>query len=146
MIERYRGGVIPSAQVMSIDSAVAAALVRYRAAMDENLLHHGAAAAIELASAANVFIEERAPWSQAKDPARAGDLDDTLGSLIRALIAISSMLHPFVPTRAREMARRLGLADILKLDELLVTNVAGRQVQRGDVLFPKPKEELAKPD
>jgi methionyl-tRNA synthetase len=141
MIERYRGGTIPSAQEMSLDASIAAALVRYRASMDENLLHHGAAAAIELASAANVFIEERAPWAQAKDAGRAADLDDTLGALVRALIAISTMLHPFVPGRASEMARRLGLSDVVPLEQVVVTNIAGRTVQRGDVLFPKPKDE-----
>ena len=141
MIERYRGGTIPSAQAMSMDASIAGALVRYRAAMDENMLHHGAAAAIELASAANVFIEERAPWAQAKDTARAADLDDTLGALVRALIAIATMLHPFVPGRASEMARRLGLSDVVPLEQVVVTNIAGRTVQRGDVLFPKPKDE-----
>jgi methionyl-tRNA synthetase len=141
MIERYRGGTIPNAQPMSIDTTIAEALVRYRAAMDENLLHHGAAAAIELASAGNVFIEERAPWAQAKDPARAADLDDTLGALVRALIAIATMLQPFVPARASEMARRLGLSDIVPLEEVVTANVSGRRVQRGDVLFPKPKDD-----
>jgi methionyl-tRNA synthetase len=141
MIERYRGGTIPNAQPMSIDTTIAEALVRYRAAMDENLLHHGAGAAIELASAGNVFIEERAPWAQAKDPARAADLDDTLGALVRALIAIATMLQPFVPARAAEMARRLGLSDVVPLEEVVTINVTGRRVQRGDVLFPKPKDD-----
>src|SRR5687768_18284404 len=66
MIERYRGGVVPNSGRTSLDQSIAGAVVRYRAAMNASLLHHGAAAAIELASAANGYIEERAPWSQAK--------------------------------------------------------------------------------
>ncbi|MGH7472270.1 MAG: class I tRNA ligase family protein, partial [Longimicrobiales bacterium] len=76
MIERYRDGQVPPAGRTSLDASIATSLVRYRAAMDENLLHHGIAAALELSSAANVFIEERAPWHQARDPKRSAELDD----------------------------------------------------------------------
>ena len=61
MIERYRGGVVPSGKPTRLDEDIAGALVRYRSAMDENLLHQGAAIAMELSSLANGFIEEQAP-------------------------------------------------------------------------------------
>jgi methionyl-tRNA synthetase len=140
MIERYRAGIVPQAERTSLDSAVAAAVVRYRAAMDDNMLHHGAAAVIELASAANGFIEERAPWTQAKDPARAKELDDTLGALARGLIAVATLLSPFVPVRTQEIARRLGLPGLPRLDEVVTVDLSGKKVERGDVLFPRPLE------
>lgn len=140
MIERYRAGVVPAAGHTTLDSSIATALVRYRAAMDDNLLHHGAAAALELSSAANGFIEERAPWGQAKDPARAQELDDTLGALARGLIAVATLLSPFVPVRTQEIARRFGLPGVPQLDDVVTVDLTGKKVERGEVLFPRPRE------
>ena len=139
MIERYRQNVVPSAGRTSLDAALAAALVKYRVAMDENLLHHGAAAALELASAANGYIEERAPWAQAKDSTRAADLDETLGALARGLLGVATLLQPFIPAKATEIAVRLGLSEVPLLDELVNVDLAGKTVNRGEVLFPRPE-------
>jgi methionyl-tRNA synthetase len=137
MVERYRDGVIPAGAETSLDRAVAEALLRYRAAMDANLLHQGAGAALELAAAANGFVESRAPWAQAKDPAQASELDATLASLARALVALSALLEPFMPGRMPELARRFGYERVPLLAEVAALDPAGRRVARGEVLFPK---------
>ncbi len=139
MIERYREGRVPEGERVSLDEAIAVGIVRYRSAMDANLLQHGAAAAIELADAANAFVGERAPWAQARDPAQADALDATLGGLARALATLAAMLEPFMPVKMRALAHRLGLEDVPPLDALASLDLAGRGVHRGDVLFPRPE-------
>jgi methionyl-tRNA synthetase len=139
MVERYRGGVVPAGARSALDEDVAGALVRYRGAMDSQLLHQGVAAAMQLSSAANQYVDQRAPWSQAKDPAQAGELDITLASLARCVATLASLLFPFMPGKMRELADRLGFADVPRLDDLATLDLAGRQVRRGDVLFPKPR-------
>jgi len=143
MIERYRDGRVPAGERTDLDRRVADTLVTYRQAMDENLLHAGAAAAFELVSAANGFVEARAPWKQAKDPAQADGLDATLASLARALTALASMLHPFMPSKMEELARALGLPAPLPLDELAAHEPADQSVRRGEVLFPRPEPAAA---
>ena len=140
MIEKYRGSVVPAGARTELDAEVAAALLHYRTAMDANLLQQGAAAATELAGAANGFVGDRAPWNQAKDPALAGELDATLGSLARALAAIATLLSPFIPQKAAELAMRLGLDGPVPLDALAELDLAGKSVHRGEVLFPRPQE------
>jgi len=140
MIERYREGVVPPGAQTALDPEIAAALVRYRGAMDANLLQQGAAAAIELGQAANAFVGDRAPWNQAKDPALAGELDATLSSLARALAAIASMLFPFMPAKMTDLASRLGLEAPLPLESLAALELAGRRMHKGEVLFPRPQE------
>jgi methionyl-tRNA synthetase len=140
MIERYREGVVPEAARTSLDGDAAAALVRYRSAMDANLLQHGAAAAIELAQAANAFVGDRAPWNQAKDPAQAQELDATLGALARTLATIASLLFPFMPGKMADLSERLGLEATVPLDQLAALDLTGRRVHKGDVLFPRPQE------
>ncbi len=138
MIERYRDGVVPAGERTSLDERVPDTLVRYRAAMDKNLLHQGIAAAMELAGAANSFIEERAPWAQAKDPDAAAELDATLASLARVLAALAAMLAPFMPEKMDRLASDLGLDDVPPLDAVAAVDLSGRTARRGDVLFPRP--------
>ncbi|MBW3553046.1 MAG: methionine--tRNA ligase [Gemmatimonadetes bacterium] len=137
MIERYRGGVIPAGARTSLDEQLPDTLVRYRAAMDGNVLHQGIAAAMELTAAANGFVEEQAPWSQARDPERSADLDATLAGLVRSLGALSAMLEPFMPEKMRQMAGALGLSEVPLLDEVVELDLTGRSVTKGDVLFPR---------
>lgn len=138
MIERYRNGVVPQGKVTRLDEDIAGALMRYRGAMDENLLHQGAAIAMELSSLANGFIEEQAPWSLAKDPAAAERLDDVLGALARAVACLCVLLEPFTPVKMAELAPRLGLDGVPLLDDVASLDLTGHQVARGSVLFPKP--------
>ena len=137
MIERYRAAVVPEGGDTSLDSDIAAALVRYRTAMDAQLLHQGVAAAVQLSSAANQYVDARAPWSQAKDPKQAGELDVTLAALARCVAVLSSLLFPFMPSKMAALAERLGLETVPSLDTVATLQLTGRHVHRGDVLFPK---------
>ena len=141
MIERYRDGVVPEGGRTSLDEQIPDTLVKYRAAMDGNLLHQGIAAAMELTGAANGFVEERAPWSQARDPGQASELDATLAGLARALAALAAMLEPFLPGKMAELARSLGLDEVPLLDSVAELDLGGRTVRKGDVLFPRPDRE-----
>ncbi len=137
MIERYRGGVVPKSKPTRLDEDIAGAVLRYRGAMDENLLHQGAAIAMELSSLANGFIEEQAPWSLAKDPAASERLDDVLGALARAVAGLCVLLEPFAPVRMAELAPRLGLSEVPLLEAVATLDLEGNRVERGGVLFPK---------
>jgi methionyl-tRNA synthetase len=139
MIERYRQGIVPEGGQTSLDTEIAGTLVRYRSAMDGQLLHQGAAAAVQLGSAANQYVDARAPWSQAKDPAQAGELDITLAALARCVAALTTLLFPFMPTKMTDLAARLGLERVPALDDVATLRLSGSRVHRGDVLFPKPK-------
>jgi methionyl-tRNA synthetase len=140
LIERYRDGRIPGHRAASLDGRLAELLVRYRAAMDASLLHHGAAAALEVAHLGNGFVEERAPWAQAKDPGLAAELDATLAALARCVAVLATLLQPFMPGKAEELVRRLGLERVPRLDDVLEVALAERRVERGPVLFPKIRD------
>jgi methionyl-tRNA synthetase len=143
MIDRYRGGVIPAGERTWLDDEMAAAVQRYTQSMDSNVLSAGAAAAMDLAVAANGFIEARAPWSQAKDPVQGPALDATLASLVRTLVATAAMLEPFMPVKTRELVARFGMDRLPAFDDVRNFDPAGRPTTSGPVLFPK--ERVAKP-
>jgi len=137
MIERYRDGVVPAGARTWLDDEAAATVDRYVAAMDANLLHQGAAAAMELAVATNGFIEAQAPWVQARDPGKAAELDSTLASLARTILTAATLLEPFMPNRMRDLCARFGIERIPLLSEVRDLDVAGHKASRGDILFPK---------
>ena len=138
MIERYRDGTVPKSGSTKLDEQIAATLVRYRSAMDENLLHQGAAAAMELSSAANGYIEEMAPWSLAKQPDAEDRLDQVLGALARVVAALCTLLEPFAPSKMRDLCGRIGLSKVPLLDDVAKLDLEGNRVQRGEVLFARP--------
>jgi methionyl-tRNA synthetase len=139
MIGRYRGGSVPAGAETSLDGARLAAVERYRAAMDGYRLHDGAAAALAFAGEANAFVEQRAPWKQARDPESASELDVTLAALVRALVTLAVLLHPFMPGRTAEIWRRAGGSGSLPtLSELSGVDPRGWEVREGEVLFPRP--------
>jgi len=139
MIERYRDGIVPSGERTWLDDETAGAVKRYTAAMDAHLLHQGAATALEIAAAANGFIEARAPWALAKDPGLAADLDATLASLARAILALATLLEPFMPGRMPGLCARFGFDAVPLIGDLPSLAVEGRKAARGDILFPKEK-------
>jgi len=143
MLQRYRGGVIPEAPETPLDRAGEAAVQAYVAAMDALLLHRGAQAAWDLVSEANVYVDRRAPWGQAKAGDQAG-LDETLGALARALARLAGLVSPFLPRSAAKLAAALGLEDPARSSAAWSTTttprVAGHRARQIPVLFPKSPE------
>jgi methionyl-tRNA synthetase len=140
MIVRYLDGVVPArAAPNALDDARDRAWARYAEAMDRYLLHQGAAAALELVTEANGFIEARAPWTQAKE-GRHPELADTLGALADTLLAITVMLTPFMPGRTAEVLRALGsdAAGVTPVTDRLPL-LGGQVVRKITPLFPKPQ-------
>ncbi|UCF20696.1 MAG: methionine--tRNA ligase [Gemmatimonadota bacterium] len=138
MVGKYRDAKVPAGAETELDRRAEATLQAYRLAMDGLLLHKGLAAVRELTGAANVFIEESAPWKLAKQPGHGPELDAVLASLARSLGRLATLLSPFMPGKTRDLWSALGRTDqITPLSQYQVIDLAGRDVQRQAVLFPK---------
>ena len=137
MIAMYRDGVIPDARGDGLDQTIAETLAAVRTSMAGYRVHEALAAAMDLARAANGYVEERQPWSQAKDPDAGEDLDQTLATLARALVALCALFEPVTPVKMDDLAERLGLEGVPTLDDASTVSLAGRTVGKGVPLFPK---------
>ena len=71
----------------------------------------------------NRYVEERAPWQLARDPATAGELDQTLAALVEGLRTVNVMLEPFMPATTQKLRAAL--------------SAPGGAVQDLPPLFPK---------
>ncbi|MGH2832696.1 MAG: class I tRNA ligase family protein, partial [Solirubrobacteraceae bacterium] len=84
----------------------------------------------------NRYVEERAPWQLAKDPAHAGELAKVLATLAEGVRALSVLLHPYLPDSTTAVLGALRAPD---------TSFASASFGRGDLrsvealapLFPK---------
>jgi len=124
MVQRYRDGQVPA---VPTDPALDAELEG---------LPHDVAALMDRAEPTlaleqiwqrvrrlNRYVEERAPWRLANDPADAEELDRTLASLVEGLRTLNVLLHPYMPASTDKLREALGSP--------------GGMVQPLEPLFPK---------
>ena len=97
---------------------------------------------MELVHAANHYIEDSAPWSVAKDPARADELALIIANLLESIRICAHLLAPFLPSTSAEVLRRMSLEDEIDTDDLVAMCAwgglkGGVTVTKGDALFPR---------
>jgi len=141
MIEKYRDGLVPLAGADGLDEAISGAMATARDAMASLKVHEALAAAMDLARTANGYVEERQPWTQAKEA--PAELDRTLATLTRALTALCALFEPVAPAKMAELSARIGLERVPTLGEAFSTEVAGRKVSKGAPLFPRVEPSWA---
>ena len=137
MVGKYRGGTVPLAPEGGMDEEIDRTVVAMETAVASYRVHDALGAAMELARRANGYVEAREPWAQAKHPALADALDETLATLTRALVVLTALLEPAIPAKMEELAAKLGLDEVPTIREALETPVAGRTLVKGSPLFPR---------
>jgi methionyl-tRNA synthetase len=137
MIVKYRDGVIPDGPSSGLDRAIEQTLQEARSSVEHLKVHEAFAAAMDLARAANVYVEERQPWAQAKDPSLGPELDETLATLARVLGVLCALFQPVTPEKMGVLATRLGLSGVPTLNDALAKQPSGRRVTVGEPLFPR---------
>jgi methionyl-tRNA synthetase len=144
MIGRYRGGVLPAAgesdaidqnligQTQALPQSVADAYAKVE-------LQQCALLPVELARATNGYIDATAPFSLAKDPAKASRLDTVLNLSAQAIYQALVALLPILPDKAAAGLKQLGVDVAGKTYAELsqATLRAGQKLGEGEPLFPK---------
>ena len=138
MLTRYRDGVVPKARVDETLQEDFDGLADQVAA-----LMNGAEAtrALDLiwqrVRRLNRYVEERAPWQLARDPADAAKLDEALASLAEGVRAVSVLLCPYVPASAERLLNALGSPDTDYARAEFAGQGNGATVTPLEPLFPK---------
>jgi methionyl-tRNA synthetase len=103
-------------------------------------LRGGIEAAWTIVSAANLYVQQSAPWSLAKS-GKDLELDEVLTALARALCRLAVMTSPFIPGKAQTLWNDLGMEGEVSETGWQAADspeVEGRKTQRASILFPKP--------
>ena len=110
MIGRYRDGVVPADRGAdgALAAEVAATVDAVRAAHEALDISRAMDEAWALVRRINRLAEERAPWALAKDPERAGELDQALFSLAEGLRIAALLVWSVIPGSAERLLSALG--------------------------------------
>jgi methionyl-tRNA synthetase len=109
MVERYRDGVVPAVPTdPALDSDLEGLPQEVAALMDRAEPTVALDRIWQRVRRLNRYVEERAPWQLAKDPAASDELDRTLASLIEGLRTVNVMLEPYMPATTEKLRGALG--------------------------------------
>lgn len=145
MIEKYCNGTVPDAKSGAVEDLE---LKEKSETLNEevelsmkNLQFSRALEAIwEYIRFVNKCVEVSKPWILAKNPDTKDNLDAVLYNLIEAIRIISLFIFPFMPNKAIEIQRQLGLKedDTFTHSSLAWGGMkAGTEIHKGIPLFPK---------
>jgi len=143
MVEKYRGGIVPSSSGGALDQGDADALDAYHKVMSGASgyrLQDALAAVWKSVAHGNEFVGNQAPWAMHKDSARSAELDAALSALIRSLARQTVALAPFMPGKAAELWSSLGapgLVDEMSFEMLEKLDPSGWRIVAGPPLFPR---------
>jgi methionyl-tRNA synthetase len=138
MVARYRDGRVPEA---TVDPQLAEAFdglpEQVAALLDRAELSQALDAVWQRVRRLNRYVEERAPWQLAKDPAHADALDVTLASLAEGLRAVTVLLHPYMPASTEKLLAALGRPELAYAGAELAAAGWGGEAHALEPLFPK---------
>jgi len=142
MVERYRDGVVPIAQVDAVLAEDFEGVVpRFSELLDRAELTQALEEAWKLVRRLNRYVEETRPWDLAKDEADPERLDEVLYNLCEGLRVATLLLVPYLPQTAERLLATLG-EESRALAEL-GSRPGGQPVERVPPLFPKIEEPAA---
>ncbi len=143
MIIKYFGGKIPAYNPAAdnldadLDAAIRATKVAYETLNDDLLVTVAYEKVMDLISKANKYIEEKAPWGLAKDPAKLGELEGVMARLAHVVYAGALMLSPILVEKCAEVYATLGIEKPSYEEIESLGILTGNEVHKGEVLFPR---------
>ncbi|MDP6379841.1 MAG: class I tRNA ligase family protein, partial [Phycisphaerae bacterium] len=140
MIEKYRGGQVPSGgESADVDGELIDVAEGLRARVDEAIDTVRFSEAIQAVMEANRYVEKTKPFVLARDESASSRLDAVLANLHEASRLACVYLLPFMPTKAAEALAALGRpedadASLAEVGRWLAPQ-PGVTVRKGEPLF-----------
>lgn len=100
---------------------------------------------ISLVDATNKYVQDNAPWTLAKEE-KMTECGQVLTNVLDIMCIISSLIYPYCPNIAKEMARQLSFDLNTKFDELTSDSIKiGKLISKEDIkpVFLRLDSELA---
>jgi methionyl-tRNA synthetase len=145
MINRYRGGAIPSAGPTGeleadIQRVAAEARSRSETALERWDIGGSLSAIWSLVRHTNQYIERSEPWQLARQPDQQSRLDTVLYTAAEATRLLAIFLAPYIPTASNNIMHQLGLEPTATTSWAQQQTWGSRsftQVNAGPLLFPR---------
>jgi methionyl-tRNA synthetase len=137
MIKRYRDGLVPPG-ANRLEKEIAETRSRVIAAYRGNALQEALVQCGALVTRANQYIDQTSPFKLAKDPQRAGELNDILHTLAEVCRVLGTLLWPVIPGVSEKIQGQLGFPKTAtSLAEATAPIAAGHPIGEVFPLFPR---------
>ena len=100
---------------------------------------------ISIVDAANKFVTDNAPWTLAKEE-KMTECGQVLATVLEVMCVISSLIYPYCPNIAADMAKQLSYNLSTKLDDVTTSNLkVGKLITKEEIhpVFLRVDSELA---
>ncbi|MBI5426955.1 MAG: methionine--tRNA ligase [Nitrospinae bacterium] len=154
MLDKYYAGVVPAPNGQLPEDArlldKASETARETHALFDHLGFNKILIEIwELVDAANVYINDMAPWNLFKTEEGKARLATVMYNSAEAIRTIAILIHPFMPETAAKIFRQLGIGESVESHGLESVRKwggiqPGTKTAPGPQLFPRIEEEQAK--
>ncbi|CAB3682649.1 methionine--tRNA ligase [Trinickia soli] len=116
LIKRFEGRVQDSAMQHPLLGTLRAAIPAIAAHYEAREYSRAVRQTMELADAVNGYVDTAKPWDQAKDPANAALLHETVSVSLEAFRLLTIALKPVLPALAAKVETFLGIAPLTWAD------------------------------
>ena len=142
VIVNFAGGTVPAPGAEGPEEAALRetwrrVLGEVASAMDEFAFYRAMEAIWQFIGGVNRYVDAQAPWTLAKDPAKAERLRAVLWTLGESLRVIGVLLDPFLPEAAGKIRGAIGAPAPSLAAAAWGGLVAGARVQKLSGLFPR---------
>jgi methionyl-tRNA synthetase len=138
MIGRYRDGIVPEAEPQpALASDLDGLAGRVAELLDRAELTAALDEIWQRVRRLNRYVEERAPWQLAKDPAATAELDQTLYGLAEGLRVVTVLLHAYMPEATGRLLAALGQPALELAAAEFGARPGGATIAGLEALFPK---------
>jgi methionyl-tRNA synthetase len=139
MIERYRDGVVPEAEIDPVlvggEDGFEGIVPRVEELLDRAELTQALGEIWDRVRRLNRYVEESRPWDLAKNESSDADLDRVLYSLAEGVRVLALLLRPYMPATSDPLLDALG-EPARELAEA-GSRGGGQRIERIAPLFPK---------
>ncbi len=139
MVDRYLEGIVPeTCEKDDFAESLDEYLSVYSTAIESHDIKKACEVLMEVVAYANKYIDDKKPWTLAKDVALKDDVAEVLYKTVEALKLVSIMLLPIIPNTASKIAKQIGInvAD-LNMDYRWGTFADNSYVTKENVLFER---------
>lgn len=140
LLDRFSGSLVPAPGPLgtadhTLVNRAEALAARVDAALDRFAPDEALDAIFELASAADVYVDQTAPWALARthDPR----LPTALATLAAVVRVVGDVLAPFAPATSGAILERLGAAPAGAGTDGFTNLAPGTRITHGPALFPR---------
>ena len=148
VLVNYGGGSVPAPgaegpEEAALREAWRRAVDEVATAMDDFAFYRAMEAIWQFIGGVNRYVDAQAPWTLAKDPAKAERLRTVLWTLGESLRVIGVLLDPFLPQAAGKIRGAIGAPTPTLADAAWGGLAAGARVQKLSGLFPRVDTKAA---